>query len=117
MIEKIGRNGKFYHVSFKKWKIVFSCLLFLTFLKAIELFKQSEKKFAFLSLSRAFMEKFHQSLRKLRQQIKSEVQTLLKFVIVIFFYTYEEILAEFIVDKYYMIFLCWFKMCFLSLST
>ncbi|KAF4789962.1 coiled-coil domain-containing protein 180 isoform X2 [Turdus rufiventris] len=49
-------------------KIKSSCLE-----QAIELFKQSEKKFAFLSLSRAFMEKFHQSLRKLRQQIKSEV--------------------------------------------
>ncbi|XP_066181644.1 coiled-coil domain-containing protein 180 [Sylvia atricapilla] len=41
--------------------------------KATELFKQSEKKFASLSRSRAFMEKVHQSLRKLRQQIKSEV--------------------------------------------
>ncbi|XP_014730146.1 PREDICTED: coiled-coil domain-containing protein 180-like [Sturnus vulgaris] len=49
-------------------KIKSSCLE-----QAIELFKQSEKKFASLSLSRAFMEKFHQSLRKLRQQIKSEV--------------------------------------------
>ncbi|KAM7046646.1 LOW QUALITY PROTEIN: coiled-coil domain-containing protein 180 [Acridotheres tristis] len=49
-------------------KIKSSCLE-----QAIELFKQSEKKFASLSLSRAFMEKFHQSLRKLRLQIKSEV--------------------------------------------
>ncbi|RMC08199.1 hypothetical protein DUI87_14439 [Hirundo rustica rustica] len=40
--------------------------------QATELFKQSEKKFASLSRSRAFMEKVHQSLRKLRQQIKSE---------------------------------------------
>uniref|UniRef100_A0A8C3RHH9 Coiled-coil domain containing 180 n=1 Tax=Cyanoderma ruficeps TaxID=181631 RepID=A0A8C3RHH9_9PASS len=38
-----------------------------------ELFKQSEKKFASLSRSRAFMEKVQQSLRKLRQQIQSEV--------------------------------------------
>ncbi|XP_077038139.1 coiled-coil domain-containing protein 180 isoform X1 [Agelaius phoeniceus] len=41
--------------------------------QATELFKQCGKKFASLSLSRAFMEKVHQYLRKLRQQIKSEV--------------------------------------------
>ncbi|CAN8217848.1 unnamed protein product [Coccothraustes coccothraustes] len=41
--------------------------------QATELFKQSGKKFASLSLSRAFMEKIHQYLRKLRLQIKSEV--------------------------------------------
>ncbi|XP_056353458.1 coiled-coil domain-containing protein 180 [Oenanthe melanoleuca] len=49
-------------------KIKSSCLE-----QATELFKQSEKKFASLSLSQAFMENFHQSLRKLQQQIKSEV--------------------------------------------
>ncbi|XP_039586290.1 coiled-coil domain-containing protein 180 [Passer montanus] len=49
-------------------KIKSSCLE-----KATELFKQSGKKFASLSLGRAFMEKVHQYLRKLRQQIKSEV--------------------------------------------
>ncbi|XP_057886209.1 coiled-coil domain-containing protein 180 [Melospiza georgiana] len=41
--------------------------------QANELLKQCGKKFASLSLSRAFMEKVHQCLRKLRQQIKSEV--------------------------------------------
>ncbi|XP_072788914.1 coiled-coil domain-containing protein 180 isoform X2 [Taeniopygia guttata] len=49
-------------------KIKSSCLE-----QATELFKQSGKKFVSLSLSRAFMEKVHQYLRKLRQQIKSEV--------------------------------------------
>ncbi|XP_041275908.1 coiled-coil domain-containing protein 180 [Onychostruthus taczanowskii] len=49
-------------------KIKSSCLE-----QATELFKQSGKKFASLSLGRAFMEKVHQYLRKLRQQIKSEV--------------------------------------------
>nr|XP_026651165.1 coiled-coil domain-containing protein 180 isoform X3 [Zonotrichia albicollis] len=41
--------------------------------QANEVLKQCGKKFASLSLSRAFMEKVHQCLRKLRQQIKSEV--------------------------------------------
>ncbi|XP_023803026.1 coiled-coil domain-containing protein 180-like isoform X1 [Cyanistes caeruleus] len=41
--------------------------------QATELFKQSQKRFASLSLSRAFMRKVPQSLRRLRQQIKSEV--------------------------------------------
>ncbi|XP_053841308.1 coiled-coil domain-containing protein 180 isoform X2 [Vidua macroura] len=49
-------------------KIKLSCLQ-----QATELFKQSGKKFDSLSRSRAFMEKVHQYLRKLRQQIKSEV--------------------------------------------
>ncbi|XP_041334831.1 coiled-coil domain-containing protein 180 [Pyrgilauda ruficollis] len=49
-------------------KIKSSCLE-----QATDLFKQSGKKFASLSLGRAFMEKVHQYLRKLRQQIKSEV--------------------------------------------
>lgn len=35
---------------------------------------------------------------------KRNIRTLLKFKIIIFFYTFEEILAEFIVDKYYLFF-------------
>ncbi|XP_059710565.1 coiled-coil domain-containing protein 180 isoform X9 [Haemorhous mexicanus] len=49
-------------------KIKSSCLE-----QATELFKQSGKKFASLSVSQAFMEKVHQYLRNLRLQIKSEV--------------------------------------------
>ncbi|XP_027747994.1 coiled-coil domain-containing protein 180 isoform X2 [Empidonax traillii] len=41
--------------------------------QATELIKQSEKKFADVSVSRAFMEKVQRSLRWLQQQIKSEV--------------------------------------------
>ncbi|XP_041889830.1 coiled-coil domain-containing protein 180 isoform X1 [Corvus kubaryi] len=41
--------------------------------QATELTKKYGKKFASLSLSQAFMEKVHQSLRQLRQQIKLEV--------------------------------------------
>ncbi|XP_064513298.1 coiled-coil domain-containing protein 180 isoform X3 [Pseudopipra pipra] len=41
--------------------------------QATELIKQSEKKFADVSVSRAFMEKVQKSLRCLQQQIKSEV--------------------------------------------
>ncbi|XP_051659761.1 coiled-coil domain-containing protein 180 isoform X3 [Manacus candei] len=41
--------------------------------QATELIKQSEKKFADVSVSQAFMEKVQKSLRWLQQQIKSEV--------------------------------------------